>query len=124
MNEQMMRERIQQALNAQMSGVRTSPAERSRMLENAIGGTKVKRKLTVGLVFAIILVLMTAACAAPAIVSLAKGRYDTVFYPNFVMAEGSAAGAAGYASFAILAMIPVAADIMENIRWKYLTSRI
>ena len=44
MNEQMMKERIQQALNAQMSGVRTSPAERSRMLENAIGGTKVKRK--------------------------------------------------------------------------------
>ena len=64
MNEQMMRERIQQALNAQMSGVRTSPAERSRMLENAIGGTKVKRKLTVGLVFAIILVLMTAAAVA------------------------------------------------------------
>ena len=64
MNEQMMRERIQQALNAQMSGVRTSPAERSRMLENAIGGTKVKRKLTVGLVFAIVLVLMTAAAVA------------------------------------------------------------
>lgn len=64
MNEQMMKERIQQALNAQMSGVRTSPAERSRMYENAIGGTKVKRKMTVGLVFAIVLVLMTAAAVA------------------------------------------------------------
>ncbi len=64
MNEQMMKERIQQALNAQMSGVRTSPAERSRLYENAIGGTKVKRKLTVGLVFAIVLVLMTAAAVA------------------------------------------------------------
>ncbi len=64
MNEQMMKERIQQALNAQMSGVRTSPAERSEMLENAIGGRKVKRKLTVGLVFAMVLVLMTAAAVA------------------------------------------------------------
>ena len=64
MNEQMMKERIQQALNAQMSGVRTSPAERSRLYENAIGGTKVKRKMTVGLVFAIVLVLMTAAAVA------------------------------------------------------------
>lgn len=64
MNEQMMKERIQQALNAQMSGVRTSPAERSRLYENAIGGTKVRRKLTAGLVFAIVLVLMTAAAVA------------------------------------------------------------
>ena len=64
MNEQMMKERIQQALNAQMSGVRTSPAERSRLYENAIGGTKARRKLTAGLVFAIVLVLMTAAAVA------------------------------------------------------------
>ena len=64
MNEQMMKERIQQALNVKMSGVRTSLAERSRLYENAIGGTKVKRKMTVGLVFAIVLVLMTAAAVA------------------------------------------------------------
>ena len=64
MNEQMMKERIQQALNAQMSGVRTSPAERSELFENAIGGRKVKRKLTAGLVFAMVLVLMTAAAVA------------------------------------------------------------
>ena len=64
MNEQMMKERIQQALNAQMSGVRTSPAERSELFENAVGGRKVKRKLTAGLVFAMVLVLMTAAAVA------------------------------------------------------------
>ena len=64
MNDQMMKERIQQALNAQMSGVRTSPAERSELFENAVGGRKVKRKLTAGLVFAMVLVLMTAAAVA------------------------------------------------------------
>ena len=60
----MMKERIQQALNAQMSGVRTSPAERSELFENAIGGKKVKRKLTVGLVFAMALLLVTVAAVA------------------------------------------------------------
>lgn len=64
MNEQMMKERIQQALNAQLSGVRTSPAERAELYENAVGGRKVKRKLTVSLVFALVLMLVTAAAVA------------------------------------------------------------
>lgn len=64
MNNEMMKERIQQALNAELSGLRTSPMERDRLYENAIGGTKVKRKLTAGLVLALVLVLMMAAAVA------------------------------------------------------------
>ena len=64
MNNEMMKKRIQQALNAETSGVRTSEAERARLFENATGGIKVKRKLTVGLVFAIVLVLLAAAAVA------------------------------------------------------------
>ena len=64
MNNEMMKERIQQALNAELSGLRTSPMERDRLYENAIGGTKVKRKLTAGLVLALVLVLVMAAAVA------------------------------------------------------------
>lgn len=64
MNNEMMKERIQQALNSELSGLRTSPMERDRLYENAIGGTKVKRKLTAGLVLALVLVLMMAAAVA------------------------------------------------------------
>ena len=56
MNNEMMKERIQQALNSELSGLRTSSEERDRLYENAIGGTKVKRKLTAGLVLALALV--------------------------------------------------------------------
>ena len=87
MNEQMMKERIQQALNAQMSGVRTSPAERSELLENAIGGRKVKRKLTAGLVFAMVLVLMTAAAVA-AILLTRKEIVEQVAVPLAVENDG------------------------------------
>ena len=87
MNEQMMKERIQQALNAQMSGVGTSPAERSELLENAIGGRKVKRKLTVGLVFAMVLVLMTAAAVA-AILLTRKEIVEQVAVPLAVENDG------------------------------------
>ena len=61
MNNEMIKERIQQALNAELSGLRTSPMERDRLYENAIGGTKVKRKLTAGLVLGIVLIVYSIA---------------------------------------------------------------
>ncbi|MBO4415800.1 MAG: cobalt transport protein, partial [Lachnospiraceae bacterium] len=72
----------------------------------------------------VILILMTAVLTAPTIVSLAAGGYDTVFYPHFAMAQSSVCGIFGYITFAILAMMPVAADITESIRWKCLVSKI
>ena len=69
MNNEMMRERIQQALNAECSGLRTSPMERDQLYENAIGGTKVKRKLTMGLVLTIVLILATVTALAVALLT-------------------------------------------------------
>ena len=64
MSNGQMKERIRQALDAETSGLRTSQAQRERLYENAVGGRKVKRKLTAGLVFAMILVLLAAAAVA------------------------------------------------------------
>ena len=72
----------------------------------------------------VILILMTVVLIAPTIISLATGGYDTVFYPYFVMAQSSVRGTVGYITFAILAMMPVVADITESIRWKCLVSKI
>lgn len=71
----------------------------------------------------IILALITALIMTT-IVSLAFGRYDTVFYPYFEMAESTGLGISGYITYAILAMMPVAIDSAESIRWKYLVSKV
>ena len=64
MSNEMMKDRVQQALDTELAGVRTTLRERNRMYENAIGGTKVKRKLTAGLVLALVLVMIMAAAVA------------------------------------------------------------
>ena len=69
MNHETMEERVRQALDAELSGLRTTPGERDRMYANVTGGTKVKRKLTMGLVLAIVLVLITAAAIAAALLT-------------------------------------------------------
>ena len=71
MNHETMEERVRQALDAELSGLRTTPGERDRMYANVTGGTKVKRKLTMGLVLAIVLVLITAAAIAAAPIAAA-----------------------------------------------------
>ena len=48
MKRKQMREQIQKSLNAELSGLRTSPLQRDILYQNAVGGYKVKRKLTVG----------------------------------------------------------------------------
>ena len=64
MSNDTMKHRIQQALDAELSGVHTTPRQRDQIYENAIGGTKVKRKITAGLVLVLVLVLMMAAAVA------------------------------------------------------------
>ena len=64
MRSEELRERIGKALDAEMSGMRVTPSRQEAILNHAIGGVKVKRKLTVGLVLAIVLTLLLAAAAA------------------------------------------------------------
>ena len=64
MRDKELQDRICQALDAEMSGMRVSPYLQDRILDNAIGGVKVKPKLTFGLVLTLVLVLITAAAVA------------------------------------------------------------
>ena len=64
MRDKELQNRICQALDAEMSGMRVSPYLQDRILDNAIGGVKVKPKLTFGLVLTLVLVLITAAAVA------------------------------------------------------------
>ena len=61
--------RIQQSLNAELSGLNTTSWQRDKYFENATGGYKVKRKLTYGLVLAIVLLLAAATAIAVALLS-------------------------------------------------------
>ena len=56
-------------MEAEISGVSTAEAECARLYGNVIGGTRVKRKLTVGLMFTIALVLLAAAALATALLT-------------------------------------------------------
>ena len=61
--------RIQHALNAELSGLKTTSWQRDRYYENATGGYKVKRNLTYGLVLALVLLLAAATAIAVALLS-------------------------------------------------------
>ena len=60
MKDKELEQRIQHALNAELSGLKTTSWQRDKYFENATGGYKVKRKLTYGLVLAIVLLLAAA----------------------------------------------------------------
>lgn len=59
-----MKDLFQQTLNAELSGLCTSSLQRDQLYQNAVGGYKVKRKLTVGWVFALVLMLFTVTAVA------------------------------------------------------------
>ena len=61
--------RIQHSLSAELSGLNTTSWQRDKYFENATGGHKVKRKLTYGLVLAIVLLLAAATAVAVALLS-------------------------------------------------------
>ena len=73
MKDNRLGQRIQHSLNAELSGLNTTPWQRDQFFENATGGTKVKRKLTYSIVLAIVLLLIAAtALAAVAGIIFAK----------------------------------------------------
>ena len=69
MKRKQMREQVQKSLNAELSGLRTSPLQRDILYQNAVGGYKVKRKLTVGWVLALTLMLATVTAVAAILLS-------------------------------------------------------
>ena len=69
MKDKNMERRLQQALNAELSGLRTSPWQREQFFENATGGKQMKKTWTMGLIIALILILMTATALAAALLT-------------------------------------------------------
>ena len=76
-------------------------------------------KITDAVLTVIFVILMI-----PVVTALATGEYDTVFYPLFSVSKPGPAGTAGYICYGILLLIPLIIKISENIRWKYLMSKI
>ncbi len=69
MKDKRLEERIRRALDAELSGLRTTSAQRDRLFDHATGGTKVKRKLTYTMALAIVLALLTITALAVALLS-------------------------------------------------------
>ena len=67
---------------------------------------------------------ITVICLLPIILALAKGSFDTVFYPLFKIAVPDIYAYFGYFSYIVLLLVPVCLKLMENFRWKYLMSKI
>ena len=87
---------------------------------------KHKRTQFSGFVFTtgdIIILILTAVLIIPTIVSLAFGRYDTVFYPSFEMAGSTGLGILGYITYALLAMMPmVPAAVLATLATAFLAA--
>ena len=64
MKNNQMKALVQQQLGAELSSLRTSARQRSRLYQNAVAGGKAKRKLTMGWVAALSLMLFAATAAA------------------------------------------------------------
>ena len=77
MKDKMLEQRIQQSLNAELSGLNTTSWQRDQYFENATGGYKVKRKMTYSLVLAIVLLLIAATAAAIALELEVDHRYGS-----------------------------------------------
>ena len=69
MKDKKLEQQIQHSLNAELSGLNTTSWQRDQFFENATGGYKVKRKLTYGLVLAIVLLLAAATALAVALLT-------------------------------------------------------
>ena len=69
MSNEIMKQRVQQALNKELAHIHTTSLERDQLYENAIGGKVMKHKLKTGLVLALVLVLVTAAAVAAVLLS-------------------------------------------------------
>lgn len=73
-----MTNNLARAIDTDLSGLRTTQLERVMILENALGGKKVKKKLSVGFVLAIVLLL---AMMGVALATISGGVIDYL-YPD------------------------------------------
>ena len=80
MKDKRLEQQLQGSLNAALSGLRTTSFQRERFFENATGGKKVKRKLTVGVIVALAL-MMTAVTALAATLLSGKDFIQSFLAP-------------------------------------------
>ena len=69
MKDKRIEERIQHSLNAELSGLRTTSYQRDQFFENATGGTKVKKKISVVAILVAALMLFTVTALAVVLLS-------------------------------------------------------
>ena len=69
MKDKRIEERIQHSLNAELSGLRTTSYQRDQFFENATGGYKVKRKISVVAILVAALMLFTVTALAVVLLS-------------------------------------------------------
>ena len=69
MKDKKLEERIQHSLNAELSGLRTTSYQRDQFFENATGGYKVKKKISVAAILVAALMLITVTALAVALLS-------------------------------------------------------
>ena len=69
MKNKRIEERIQHSLNAELSGWRTTSYQRDKFYENATGGYKVKRKISVVAIWVAALMLFTVTALAVVLLS-------------------------------------------------------
>ena len=110
MSNDMMKYQIQKALDAELSGVHTTPRQRDQIYENAIGGTKVKRKLTAGLVLALVVVLMMAAAVAAVLLT----RQEIVEQVAVPLAVENDTGIGVHGSFTYVQLAELIRTLNEN----------
>ena len=67
-----------------------------------------------------ILLALTAAAVAAAL----SGGCTAGYYPTFSLPEQSAAYTVCRISFTLLAALPVAAELADRLKWKYLLAKI
>lgn len=81
MKDKRLEQQIQHSLNAELSGLNTTSWQRDQFFENATGGTKVKRKISVAFILVAVLLLITVTALAvvvarPAILNWLLGYGD------------------------------------------------
>lgn len=66
----------------------------------------------------------TVILSVPTVVAAVTGALDAVFFPVISLPSPSPLLYLSYISYAATALIPTVADIIGELKWKYLTSRI
>ncbi len=66
----------------------------------------------------------TVIFAIPTVIADVTGALDTVFFPVISLPSPSALNYLSYISYTATALIPTVADIIGELKWKYLTSKI